>query len=443
MGHLSRMLLIVAAAIAVFGFAEPAAASIRSADIVASPASFTGICPVNITFQSSVQGTNGTTFRYDFVRHVNGVQTVVPGGSGTISGGFFSPPNDSMSIGSSTSAALNADQLWVHNISPVQPDVYSGYATFAVTCLIGLPPRPLHLSPPAPTDVTYTNQLGVCKQHAPSDACGFILFDATNSKSLVLVWDLPASFVPSSGSIDGYKIYRVDGGRHDSVGKQPFEYVRAAEVPKPSDGSYQGKCYAVSSYNATAESGLSAPYCTSRDIVLGTPHVTLITAKSASRHRVHQRGLYYPGVGCDAVCVGYAFDSSNGTDLGDQSGVAWRGYLLFDPAAIAGLKVTKATLRLRTSGGDASCLDKASAANRAWWNNKDWIDGDFNAGVAPTAANQTGALLDVTRIVRHWANGDANFGFVLTGKNEDIGTNATISCRVDFRSSAVLDIESY
>lgn len=263
-GHVSRTLWVVLAATALFGFARPAGASISNAAMVASPANYSGICPVSITFQSNVQGANGTTFRYDFVRHVNGVQTVVTGASGVITGGFFSPPNDSMSIGSSTTAALNADQLWVHDISPAQPDVYSGYATFAITCLLNATPSPalpFHLSPPTPSNVKSINRLGMCRLHAPTDACGFIVHDATRNKLLVLVWDLPASFVPSLASIEGYKIYRVDGRRHDNVGKQPFEYVRAAQVPKPSDGSYQHKCYAVSSYNANAESRLSAPFC--------------------------------------------------------------------------------------------------------------------------------------------------------------------------------------
>ena len=71
---------------------------------------------------------------------------------------------------------------------------------------------------------------------------------------LALVWNC------SNCKVDGYRLYRVDSGRHDlqpSGGAYASDAtVTLALLSAPSDG-FNGKCYAVSAYKGANESALS------------------------------------------------------------------------------------------------------------------------------------------------------------------------------------------
>jgi hypothetical protein len=435
--HLPIALGCFAAAAALAGARLPAAADTGTLAL-AEPNPYTTGCPVTLHFSGQITGAPNSAVKYHFARYEAGQWTYTSDVAATISSGGSLPIQSTLGIDSAHANGLQSYEVQI-TVPATGNDTTKGKIYFTVNCsLAGL----IHhliasLGPSPPKSIVATNELDVCKQHASADACGWILADAVPNKSLVLAWD-------ETDSADGYKVYRVDGGRHDNVTKQPFGNVRVSEIPKPADG-YDNKCYAVSAYDKTGESAVSIPYCVGFRSPVGIPHTTLAPQSMAYRYRFHQRGLYYGPTGCDdALCVGYFLDSSNGTDLGDQTGTAFRSYLLFDPNAMRGLSnINRATLRLRITSGSGQCIDRVSAANRDWWDNKDWIDGDFDNGVGPTSASTTGALIDVTKIVRRWASGDADNGFVITGHNEDIGANTTASCTVSLSASAVLDIERY
>jgi len=438
-------LVLSASALVLVGGRLPAAAADTSYLTLQGNNPYNGSCPVTLTFTGSIVGPARTGVTYLFSHFVNGqaidsppVATVIPG-TGTLN---IAPAQLTVDA---AHAGLQSYQLLI--TSPAGSDSTShGKVFFTVNCVAATPQPPPGVRNgvnESPANVAAINDLSVCEQHAPGTACGFILTDARNSNSLVLAWDV-AHVVDLLGhsrlsAPDGFKVYRVDGGRHDLITKQPFEYVRVAEVPKPADGTYDNKCYAVTAYNSLAESQASKPFCGAN----GALGIVLSPKTIAARDHWHHRGLYYPPTGCNGLCVGYELDSSNGTDFGDQSGIAWRSYLRFDQGSLAGIHVTRATLKVLTSYGDAGCIDKVSAANGDWWdNNSAWVDGDFDNGVAPSAANRSGALIDVTRIVQRWADGSApNNGLVITGRDENVGANQTAQCITVLRTNAVLDIE--
>jgi hypothetical protein len=445
-------LVLLTATAAFFVPARPASASISSAVTTASPASYTGKCPVTVQFFSTINGSDGTQFQYTYESHLNGVQSLRTGGSGTISGGSFTPLPDSIVVTSSTDGSKqNSGQVWVHNI-PGQNDVYSPPANFTVVCTQpggGGTFKPTN----HPTNLHATNDARECAAHNGYFVCAMIA-----NNELVLVWDYNPARSICIGKIggpiprcakgddlhlvDGYKIYRVDGGRNDLVRtQQAGQQYTAADIDKPA-GGYQGNCYAASAYHGLVEGPLSNTFCVGGGTPIGL-HTFLLPQRWTHRYRFHQRSSLptEPFPACDALCVGYDIDSQNGTDFGWQHATVWRSYLLFDPAVTSGRHFHRATLKLLTLSGDGSCLDRVSAANGDWWSNSDsWVDGDFSNG-DQGRVSRSGAVIDVTNIVRGWANGSPNFGFVLTGRFEDTGANTTAKCLVDFRSNALLDLE--
>ena len=436
--------LIIAAAIA--GVSRPAGAAVTSASFqIVGPNPVNAPCPATVNFTGVISYTAGTRFAYSFNRYVNGAQQVVPGPIQTMPPSGSIQVSDAITISSST-GANTFDQIWVHNISGGQSDVYSNRTDFSVSCQGA--PGIKNVVGESPANTVAITDLTECTKRAPSMACGFILADSTASHALVLGWDVvklvEIGYHPGikPGPADGFKIYRVDGGRDDLIAKQPFENTRVSEIPKPADGSYIGKCYAVTAYNALAESSASAPYCVG--MVAPAFHTVLRPIQSGSRYRWHRRANF-PTEGtpsCSQLCVGWNHDAANGTDFGWQSATAWRSYLLFSPAAIRGIHATRATLKLRNSG-DSGCVDKVSMALADWWDNTSWIDGAFgHESSPPTAETSSGATFDVTLAVWLWASGqEPNYGFVITGRDEDTGANDTTHCVSQFNPSAVLDIE--
>jgi hypothetical protein len=139
---LNRKSVLVAAAIALAVctlHAAPASAAITSSLSTTSPNPNSGPCPVTMNFTGSINGTAGTVFTYSFNRFVNSVQQVVNGGTMTMPSSGTIAVNDSIPIASSASGNT-FDQVWVHNISGGQPDVYSNKVNFTVNCAGATPP---------------------------------------------------------------------------------------------------------------------------------------------------------------------------------------------------------------------------------------------------------------------------------------------------------------
>jgi hypothetical protein len=117
-----------------------ASANVTSATLSVDHATYSGPCPVTLSFTGSIAGTPGTSFTWQWNRgggvdpalhhvtldatgHVNVAETIVQAASG-----------------------IGWDQLWVHAISGGQSDVYSAPRTsYTVSCVAPTPTHaPLH-----------------------------------------------------------------------------------------------------------------------------------------------------------------------------------------------------------------------------------------------------------------------------------------------------------
>lgn len=134
---MNRNFAVIAGVFAVIflvALARPATAAVTVALLNSTTPTYSGKCATTEAFTGTISGTPGTTFQYSFNRFINSVQQVQNIGAATIPpSGTFSV-SDSLSIASS-STGVNFDQIWVHNISGGQSDVYSNKSTFSVTCV--------------------------------------------------------------------------------------------------------------------------------------------------------------------------------------------------------------------------------------------------------------------------------------------------------------------
>jgi hypothetical protein len=121
------------AGLGILGSAQSTSAAINSVTVAAANPSVTATCPVEVSFTGSIKGSSGTQFSYSFVRIVDNVVQSFDQGTVTMPGSGSIAVNDKFSVASSTSA-VTQEQVWVHNISGGQADVFSTPAGFAVTC---------------------------------------------------------------------------------------------------------------------------------------------------------------------------------------------------------------------------------------------------------------------------------------------------------------------
>jgi hypothetical protein len=153
---------------------------------------------------------------------------------------------------------------------------------------------------------------------------------------------------------------------------------------------------------------------------------------------------------CGNLCIGW-YHLHNGDSFYLYHWNTYdRAFLGFDPTALNGLNVTKATLTLKVVQGDPNCygglgralLAKIPAAKftSQTFNAPYPEDGDFN-WPTPTQFSAGSATVDVTSIIQQWASGKMrNDGFVLRGKVEDNGSNGNDSCSLGFATDGVLTI---
>jgi hypothetical protein len=420
-------------------------------------------CPANVQFTGTISGAHGTVFTYSFNRFVNSVQQVVNGGMVTIPASGSIAVNDSISIASSTSGTT-FDQIWVHNISGGQADVYSDEAHFTVNCASATPsPGPSLMPgatpPPAPNGLSSTNDPQVCTQHG-GFAGGLACSGGFTTGMLALIWSSGGGCANCSS---GYDVYRVDGGQHTFVVRQSNgKDVTLALLDKPSDG-FNGKCYAVRSYELFAESGDSAPYCVNGPVDTAFVRNFNITSPNATRSVYHSYtftgpgacGLPTSGFGPDpGLVVGFDHYYSNSigitcyeNTLVQQTAVSFElgsaGILLRNPKA----SVKKAILAFnRVSSGNAQCVAGVHLPTGDWSNAKDLIPNtDYISGIPWNANGLTvftpavkisGSIynIDVTSAISNFAKGVwPDHGFLLIGGNEDTsGFHDNHSCLSQF-----------
>lgn len=244
---------------AVFGWSDPSSAAVTASSLsIVGPNPLTAKCPVNVGFTGTISGSPGTIFTYSFNRFVNSVQKVVNGATVTMPSSGSIAVNDSVPISSSTSGST-FDQIWVHNISGGQADVYSNTANFTVTCQSGGAGAVMHVlivstAVPTPTGVVSTRDINLCAAHINMLFCKA----AINAGQEAIVWEWSGN--ATYPSLDGYKVYRVDRGHNDLVvttsAGDGFHgtFIGAA-------GIAYGRCYVVTGYKGSNESARSAQTC--------------------------------------------------------------------------------------------------------------------------------------------------------------------------------------
>ena len=402
-------------------------------------------CPLNVQFKGTITGTPGTVFTYSLNRFVNGAQQVVNGATVPMPASGSIAVNDAISISSSANGNT-FDQIWVHNISGGQSDVYSNKAIFAVNCggLI-LPGLHLVVVPPAPDSLTNTTDPPTCTNHAGLGG-GLACYAGIPKGQLALIWNWsPRSGVPN---VDGFRVYRVDGAQHTLIYNQANgKDATLALVDPPADG-FNGKCYVVTSYLGKGESPDSNYFCAGGyqgGAIVESFNLTL-SHLNPVWHSYHFSGGG-PGCGLSQVGTGpvsgnnvgyiHSYDSSAGltcqeTTVVAQTAIAFElgaaGIVLRNPKA----SVQSATLSFRrTDGTNTSCLAGLRLPTVDWTSAQDLIPNtDYYRNIPTgngTSVNGDGVVISgsnysfaVQKPINDWAKGLApNYGFLLTGPNED------------------------
>ena len=297
-------------------------------------------------------------------------------------------------------------------------------------------PRNLRAVVGAPDCATHVGVLG-----------SLVCPDMIKSGNLLLGWDWRA--VNGPDAIDGYRVYRVDGGLHQLVYTQANKQdVTLVDVAKPA-GGYGGRCYAVTAYVATRESAASDAFCADGSVI----------AKTVMLQPTHLRGVQrlvsdngnvvtgeYGEAGLQGLVVGYFYQETKHT-LGDSfHNSISRAAVSFDTGVLLVHRFVSARLKVHvaTSAGEGSnhsCATAVGSGTGTWWQNKDWIDVQSAGSVAPTDAGPQ-ITADVTPIVAAWLRGEKNLGLVLWNEDENLKAFTNKRCETAY-DSPVLEITYY
>jgi hypothetical protein len=267
--------------------------------------------------------------------------------------------------------------------------------------------------------------------------------DLVRSGHVLLIWD----WQPSSGpdEIDGYRVYRVDGGAKQLVVTQANKKsLTLADVP-PQAGGYGGTCYAVSAYAGSRESRPSATFCA------GGSAAATIARLSPIQMRSHGEKTASTGSGSSpsnepAVHVGFRY-LNNAHFYGDYYvNYFLRAALLFDVSRLRGRRLVDAKLTLKIARSDGagsqhSCATTLGVATGYWWQNTQQLDADFGSGV-PAGDSGPDVAIDAQRIVARWMRGESNYGFVLRNDDENSSAFTTKQCETMY-FDPVLEISYY
>lgn len=288
---------------------------------------------------------------------------------------------------------------------------------------------------------------------------------AIKEGALQLIWD------ESSSAVDGFKVYRVDGGGHQLLGTASARYY---VVPKRSEG-YGNLCFAVEAYAGSETSKDSPHYCyapgataTTRSFI-PSHMVTEVDWKAPSNLVCGLQNLPGSGIfqGADKILGGdftalFPILSSelktqgrikaDGLYAGNEWAIlganqyTWKSFFgavasctgptvavhikaiagaAFDVGALTKHKLYSATLTLeasRTVGFPSQkfrlskggwCPIYVEVANREWWI-APLGNLTYKAFGRVKVATQPPIPIDVTSLVSSWASGrGTNYGFIL------------------------------
>jgi hypothetical protein len=421
------------------GLCAPAAAGVTSATLAASSStSYSGLCPTTMSFNGTVTGTAGTKFTLAFNRFINGVQQVADKGPFTLPASGTMSISDSISIAASTSGAT-FDQIWVHGISPAQPDVYSNKVDFTAVC--ASPPGPLA----APTNFKTTTDPGVCGDHVAPLFGALICGAALKDGDLIVVWDYA-----DPSKVDGFRIFNTTGGAHTQIDTQSGMTGKALKI-KAADA--KSMCFVVRAYKGAIESTDSNSTCTPAIGLVNYTTVKLpINGYRSVNHYSHEYVnatycFYTRGLGPSfspsgqQLLVGFEDFWDAGTNpfpCYEKIDHAYRTAIKFDMGPLAGKKIWSATLSFTNqktvatiAAPPATCLSQIMYGIGDWSGAQNLISGDpyldlptgTNVNVSNAKvhiANSTSFQIDVTDSVRAWLDGSRpNFGFVFRGPREN------------------------
>jgi hypothetical protein len=419
----------------------------------ALPVAYNGPCPVTVKFTGNISGKAFAKISYVFAHTLGKTTTkTVPVSATLPKSGLLPPVYESLIIDAAHAGAQT-------NELDVTPGTSKASAAFTVACTTLAPaqistsvfstptPKPspqlvqlAFNSIPPPTLRQAASALD-CAAHFGSDIL-FVptLCAAAMKAGLMLVWDWsPAAGCPTCPqTLDGYNIYRVDGGRRQKLWSQTPQDAKGWGPPIPSDG-WNGKCYQVSAYKGSQESFFSNRVCVGGNVVVGTQTVTLTPQRVRTAHHltIHQSGV------CNSTDTTLSF--SNQFEVGYDYSIFtafcdkhisnnYRGAVLFDLSSLSGKKVFKATLHLGQSYTDYegspnstasyqfvdsphifhtaswSCGNVIGTGIGAWWSTPSWFGvSDFNSWTG----SSTPLDIDVTIKVGSWLAGTPNYGFVM------------------------------
>jgi hypothetical protein len=293
---------------------------------------------------------------------------------------------------------------------------------------------------PTPVGMSITHDTQTCSAHGGFGG-GLACLAGLQAGMLALIWNCKGC------QVDGYHLYRVDGGQHTLLPSNGAygndASVTLALLSAPSDG-FNGKCYAVTAYKGSFESNLSNWACAGAGSVATTVTLSATHILHWDRARELRTGtLGYTNPATDTydstLYVGYR-DHYGENTFGDlYYDQVDRSAMMFDLSSLLGHPIAKAVLKMSafaswhdydstdyvkvrtaqlTAQSPITCVSFVDLATDHWWENN-----DLNSTVrylSPGGFMGPDFGIDVTTAVAKWAsNATSNFGFILRGDDEN------------------------
>ena len=368
------------------------------------------------------------------------------------------------------------------------------YAVFFLTLAIGTQPlacyaatnpssggsRPVTPAPrptakPTPKPPPLAAPTGVRPVQSKHDCASALSLLAAVCDSAVKAGVLQLIWHDSATKLTGYKVYRVDGGRHTLVltltnGPSP----KYGAISKP-NGGYGHACYAVTANLGQRESARSASYCVRQGATATT--ATFTPAHVRSYVTISNPGLYDPNnnngqlplstllswlqkSGFDKLVPSQVSNSQRAASINGTGYVGYQSAYVSEPnptngefytgtnhgyvtiksragydfnlgklanrsiySAILTLDVSQTSRDTSSHNGfvtsDYSCADRYLLGKDFWWSQSGPLNNaasgaEFSQGAGPVVT------IDVTKTVADWAAGAPSYGFILSNALADV-----------------------